>query len=152
MRFSKIVGSLYHKIRLTPSQEDLLDTHFTAASHHFNRYKESGTNFVAEIFHDHFFRSHLSRLMQVIYDCGDFSRATDPTGLDLHIRRNWKPGLSNYRLPDPEMFWEMLPDPSFGVGVAHPSDVYLNKKVNLCSSHNLSMANVGLILDARYRQ
>jgi hypothetical protein len=67
-------------------------------------YQKAKNGSEEEAFHDNLFRSHLYALMNLIYVSGDFSRAIDPTGLDLHLRRNWLPEIAKERLPDPRMF------------------------------------------------
>ena len=126
MRYSQVIGECYHKISLPKRQRERLDLFFTAAAHHFYRFKETRRSSPEEDFHDFLFRAHMRELMRVIYEHGDFALAIDPSGRGLHIRARWKPeNLERLGLPDREMFGAMYPDSRYEINEHHPNDCEL---------------------------
>lgn len=125
MKFSSIIGKAYHQILLSMDNQELVDIYFTASSHHYYRCNETLKGSEIEEFHIKMFKRHLWAFMEIIYENGDFSIARDPTGLDLHIRKNWNPSRSKDGIPDPLMFNSMKPDSRYTIGYYHPNDEYL---------------------------
>ncbi len=125
MRYSEILGEVYHKIRLTEEVAFWADVHFSAAGHHLIRFRQTPKESSEEKFHSELFERHLTRLKEIVYTAGDFRRAIDPTGEQLHKRSSWSP--LRIGIPDCRMFAkaELLTDPRFGIGVTHISDQYL---------------------------
>ncbi len=123
MRYSEILGPVYHKIGLSPSCQFWIDVHFTAAAHHLIRYREALSGSHEEKFHDELFRAHFRRMKEIVYTGGDFTRAVDPTHMCLHRRATWNPKFDD--IIDPLMFNKMKPDGRFAVGIEHISDPYL---------------------------
>lgn len=124
LRYSEILGTLFYGIKLSPADCDLIDTHFTGAAHHLMRYRQS-TSDVAKSFHLLRHRSHLRKLMGLVFSRGDFKDAKDRSGHDLDDRESWNPDVN--QVPDPLMFEKMKPDARFSIGEAHSSDIYLEE-------------------------
>jgi hypothetical protein len=125
MRYSEIIGDVYHHIRLPEPNQFWLDVYFSAAAHHLIRWREAQRDSNEEAFHNNLFRKHLHAMMNIIYISGNFREAVDPTGFELHKRESWNPERLTVGLPDPLMFNAMTGDERFGLGEHHISDSYL---------------------------
>ena len=101
----------------------MVDTFFTGASHHLKRFQEATTE-EDKYFHLSRHRTHLRKMMQLIHDRADFSKAVDPSNRDLDRRESWDNRWTV--LPDPKMFTKMSPDVRYPVGVEHCADLYLH--------------------------
>ena len=123
LRYSEILGPYFYHISLTAEDKDMVDTFFTASSHHLNRLKEAITK-EDRYFHLSYHRAHLRKMMLIVYERGDFSKAIDESNRDLDRRETWNPEWTT--IPDPNMFRKMLPNVFYPVGVAHPADMYLH--------------------------
>jgi hypothetical protein len=103
MRYSEILGETFYKIKLTAEIRDLVDTHFSGAAHHYVRMLEARTSQTESLeFHRFRYVTHLETMMQLVYSCGDFSEAVDPSRGGFEKRESWLP--QSIRLPDPDMF------------------------------------------------
>ncbi len=123
MRYSQVLGPAFYQIHLSREDRDLVDVHFTAAAHHYWRYREACGNGDAERLHLSRHRAHLRALMAIVFLRGDFWQAKDPSFRGLEQRASWNP--DSVHVPDPAMFDEMVPDPRYAVGEGHSSDIYL---------------------------
>lgn len=131
MKFSEILGGNFHHIILTKENQFFIDLFFTAAAHHFARMKSADPGSTQEEFHEVMYGRHLYRMMEIVYVSGDFRKAIDPTGQNLHMRQNWHPEKSRSGLPDPRMFNAMTADSRFALGMPHITDQYLHRKLDI---------------------
>lgn len=123
IRYSQIVGELFYHIKLSDEVRDMLDTHFTAASHHLKRHQEAKSE-EHRMFHLNRHRLHQRLMMMLVYKFGDFKDAKDPSNRDLDRRETWHPDMTI--MVDENMYRKMLPDWRFSVGKAHAADLYLH--------------------------
>ena len=123
LRYSDILGSYFYNIGLSQDDKDMVDTFFTGASHHLKRFQEATTG-EDKYFHLSRHRAHLRKMMQLIHDRADFSKAIDPSNRDLDRRESWDNRWTV--LPDPKMFTKMSPDVRYPVGKEHCADLYLH--------------------------
>jgi hypothetical protein len=137
MKYSKVIGTEFYNIILSPGVEDMVDVHFTASAHHFLILKNVNKT-DDRIFHVARHRAHLKELMNLVYRLGEFSQAKDESLRGLERRENWNPAF-NQGLPDPRMFGMMTLDTSISVGEQHPFDLYL--KPSAMSAQSLVKAD-----------
>lgn len=123
IRYSQVIGSLFYQIVLVDDDKDMVDTHFTGASHHIKRFHEC-TNKDDQYFHLSRHRTHLKLMMRIIFERGDFSNAIDKSNRDLNQRETWNPDWTV--MPDQNMFRRMVPDWRFEIGQSHASDTYIH--------------------------
>lgn len=123
IRYSQIIGELFYHIKLSDEVKDMVDTHFTGASHHLRRFEQAKTD-ECRFFHLSRHRIHLRLMMSLIYKLGDFSEAIDSSNRDLDRRETWSPEWTI--MPDQNMFRKMQPDWRYEVGVAHAADIYIH--------------------------
>jgi hypothetical protein len=118
-RYSRIIGDVFYRIKLTCDQYELVDAHFLAAAHHFHRLKLADPKY--EDFHEKLMWQHVKALMDVVVQ-GYFSKARD-TGkdgwCDLSKQESW---IFKGRLPHPDMFGQMWEDHRYRFGNNHPYD------------------------------
>lgn len=119
LRYSYIIDDFYG-IKLPREKLSLIDAHFLAASHHFFR-RESNDLIISRL-HDNLFWLHVMRMMKIV-STGDFTKAFDNTRRGLDRAEGWL----QKRLPDPEMFSDMLPDIRWQPGDPHPYDSLLDQ-------------------------
>jgi hypothetical protein len=124
MRFSDILGNAFHQITLPGLNAQWVDIFFTACAHHFHRSRQC-RHPALKNYHDQLFRSHLWRMMEIIYVSGDFRRAIDPSGQGLNKRESWNPERSRFGIFDPHAFDQLGPDDRYGLGKSHPNDVFI---------------------------
>jgi hypothetical protein len=124
LRYSDVIGRYFYQISLSDEDKDLVDTFFTGSAHHLKRFKEA-TQPEDRDYHLSRHRSHLRKMMLVVFKRGDFSKAVDPSNRDLDRRDTWNPDWTT--MPDPNMFNKMLPDWRYGIGEAHCADYYLRE-------------------------
>jgi hypothetical protein len=134
MKYSQILGAKYHKIFFNKYFSHIVDLYFSGAGHHYWRREESRRNQDAYRFHDFLFSQHLYWLMKTVYENGDFSNATDPSGLGLHHRINWYPRYNGV-LPDPVMFKSIAPFKESKLEQFCPNDIFL-KSIEMMSEDN----------------
>ena len=125
LRYSEIVGEKFYQIKLHQGARDMCDVHFTGAAHHLIRMRQANDDPAAFAFHLRLHRAHLRQLRSVVYECGDFSEATDESFCGNNNRESWNPAY--IEMPDPSMFNSMQPDPRHGIGEGHHNDSYLPK-------------------------
>jgi hypothetical protein len=124
LRYSDVVGAYYYNIGLSDDDKDLVDTHFTGAAHHLKRFHEADSA-LDKRFHLSRHRMHMRSMMEIIYERGDFSKASDGSNRGLENRETWNPDWTT--MPDELMFEKMLPDWRYPVGSEHCSDHYLHR-------------------------
>lgn len=124
LRYSDILGPYFYNIGFNSEECDYIDTFFTGASHHLRRFEEATTE-EDRYFHLSRHRAHLRKMMKLIHERGDFSKAVDPSNRDLDRRESWDNRWTV--LPDPKMFTKMSPDVRYPVGKEHCADLYLHK-------------------------
>ncbi len=122
MRFSEVVGKGFYNIKVAAKDAELLDVHFSGACHHRGRWLQAEGVGVAD-FHFSRYQAHLCHLMEIIYQRGDFSCATDESNNNRDEREAWNP--DRVPIPDPEMFDDLLPDARYPLGIPHDLDSYL---------------------------
>jgi hypothetical protein len=122
LKYSDILGSWFYNISLSQADCELADIYFFGAAHHFYRWKQAlHTSF--EEFHLSRHRAHLRHLVDLVYRRGDFTKAYDPSFMDLDLRESWDPEM--LPMPHPEMFNSQSADERFQLGRPHGFDVYL---------------------------
>jgi hypothetical protein len=67
--------------------------------------------------------------MNIIRFRGDFSNASDPSGMALDNPLCWNPSVNP--IPDPEMFDSVGADPRYGLNRPYCGDVYVEHLVQL---------------------
>lgn len=121
MKYSQVVAGFY-RIYLEPEDRNLLDIHFTAAAHHWQKHRAYSSDAARQMRHSALLAAHLFALKRVVYERGDFSSAADPSGSGLHKRSNWEPNLP--AMPDSGMFDDMPSDSRYDE--EHPNDSLLS--------------------------
>ena len=139
IRYSDILGDLFYHIKVTDDLKDLIDSHFTGASHHLRRFEQAETE-EHRLFHLTRHRIHLRLMMSLIHKYADFSEATDPTNRDLEYRDTWNPDFTI--MSDPGMFRKMAPDWRYPVGEPHCSDHYIHS--NDCLIYHLKVVSTAI--------
>jgi hypothetical protein len=122
MTYSDVVSTFY-KITLREAELSLIDTHFDAAAHHLLRAEEAA-DYIVRLFHLTWHRAHMRAISRIVHSRGNFGRAVDPSQMGLEERDAWNPDRNLGT--NKELFIKMRPDPFFGLGKAHPSDIYIN--------------------------
>lgn len=125
LRYSQVLGNVFYHIKLSDELSDMIDTHFTSASHHLRRFEQSKSE-EHRLFHLTRHRIHLRLMMSLIYKFGDFSEAVDPSNRDLDRRETWSPEWTI--MPDPRMFASMKEDWRFLIGEPHVADAYIHNE------------------------
>ncbi len=123
-RYSDMLGKDFYHIGLSDEDKDMVDTFFTGAGHHLARLKESATK-EDRYFHLSRHRAHPRKMMLIVFERGDFSKAIDESNRDLNRPESWNPDWIT--IPCPNMFRKMLPNVFHEVGMSHPADMYLHE-------------------------
>ena len=121
MKYSQVIHDFY-SIDLPEESTLLVDVHFTAAAHHFNRSNEDNLDVIQD-FHKHRYYKHLQNLFNTVYINGDFASAIDPSLQGAEMRSSWDP--DSFIIFDSYMFSRMNADIRFLAGHEHPNDTYL---------------------------
>lgn len=123
MQYSDVLQEFY-RLKLSDSNGDLINLHFSGAAHHYQCWLEAERVGPAQ-FHQDRWLAHLRHLMAVVSERANFSEARDESLRGLEHRNRWNPDWPTNDLPDPTMFSNLLPDSRYPIGIPHEFDRYL---------------------------